>query len=65
MSEGTGKDPGFYLGGGAPLRNDSSHVFFILPQTPTFFKFKSRRSSHGGGGGVPPVPPDPPLQAIL
>ena len=64
MSEGTGKDLGFYLGGGAPLRNDLSHVFFILPQTPTFSKFKKSQVI-SRGGAYPPVPPDPPLQAIL
>ena len=53
----SGADPGFFLGGGAPLRNDviDSEVKIIKVNT-----YKRRRKLHlRGGGGAHPLHPPP------
>ena len=50
----TGADPGFFLGGGAPLRNGVTDVIMGGGggrQIPVVLE--SRRSSQGGGGAHP------------
>ena len=60
-----GADPGFFLGGGAPLRNAVSNT-----DKPHFFcrirvVLESRRSSQGGVRTPYTLPLDPPLHTTL
>ena len=61
-------DPGFFLGGGAPLRNDLNLVpcccccFFFWGRIPLISE--SRSSSHCGRGGTPPLDPPPDLTFV-
>ena len=50
----TGADPGFFLGGGAPLRNDITDGEVKKKKSNTYTR---RRKLHlRGGGGAPPAP---------
>ena len=56
-----GADPGFFLGGGAPLRNgvtntDKSHIFF---QNSSCVRKPLVISGRRGGGGAQPLHPPP------
>ena len=55
----TGADPGFFLGGGAPVSCSTStpinHMFFFFGRIPVVLE--NRRSSQGGEGVHPLHPP--------
>ena len=51
-----GADPGFFLGGGAPLRNDVTDGE-VKRYKSKYVYMKKKASSQGGGGCAPPAPP--------
>ena len=56
MCKITGADPGFFLGGGAPLRNDITDGEVKKKKSNTYTR---RRKLHLRGGGAHPLHPPP------
>ena len=56
----TGADPGFFLGGGAPVRNGVTDIFCRIPVV-----LESRRSSQGGAHPLHPPPRSAPAVQAL
>ena len=59
----SGADPGFFIGGGAPLRNDVIDGEVKILKASTYIRRRKLRLSGWGGGVRTPctLPLDPPL----
>ena len=52
----SGADPGFFLGGGAPLRNDATDGEVKKIKSEYIYTKKKASFFLGGGGCAPPAP---------
>ena len=62
-NKSAGADPGFFLGGGAPLRNDVTDG--EVKKFKSEYLYMKKKASSQGGVRTPCTPPlDPPLESM-